>query len=163
MAGPTDTGRDVSGATSAGDVHGAGSPGDREARLREQSLPDLLKQLSTETTTLVKQELDLAKAEMAEKGKTAGKGAGFLGAGTLFALGAFGALTACFIALLGLGMQTWIAALIVAVVYGAIAAALALSGKNKIQEAGPPAPEQTVETLKEDVEWAKTRTPSGSR
>ena len=123
---------------------------------RDRSIPELLKQLSQETSTLVKQELDLAKAEMTQQGKRAGMGAGFIGGGALFGLGAFGALTAMFIALLGLAMDTRIAALIVAVVYGAIAAFLALRGKNKIQEATPPAP-QTVETLKEDVEWAKTR------
>ena len=55
------------------------------------------------------------------------------------------------------------AALIVAAVYGAIAGVLALTGKNKVQEAGPPVPEQTVETVKEDVEWAKTQKQSVSR
>jgi uncharacterized membrane protein YedE/YeeE len=128
-----------------------------QADLRERSIPELLRQLSQETSTLVKQELDLAKAEMTQQGKRAGMGAGFIGGGALFGLGAFGALTAMFIALLGLAMDTWIAALIVAVVYGAVAAILALRGKSKIQEATPPAP-QTVETLKEDVEWARTRT-----
>jgi hypothetical protein len=124
--------------------------------LRERSVPDLLKQLSQETSTLVKQELDLAKAELSQQGKRAGMGAGFIGGGALFGLGAFGAFTACLIALLGLAMDTWIAALIVTAVYGAIGAFLAMRGKDKIQEAAPPA-EQTVETLKEDVEWAKTR------
>ncbi len=124
--------------------------------LRERSVPELLKQLSTETSTLVKQELDLAKAELTQQGKRAGLGAGFIGGGALFGLGAFGAFTAMLIALLGLAMDTWIAALIVTVVYGAIAAVLALRGKDKIQEATPPTP-QTVETVKEDVEWAKTR------
>jgi uncharacterized membrane protein YqjE len=123
--------------------------------LRERSLPDLLKQLSTETSTLVKQELDLAKAELAQQGKRAGLGAGFIGGGALFGLGAFGAFTTMLIALLGLAMDTWIAALIVTVVYGAIAGVLAMRGKNKIQEAAPPA-QQTVETLKEDARWAKT-------
>jgi uncharacterized membrane protein YqjE len=123
--------------------------------LRERSVGDLLKQLSTETSTLVKQELDLAKAELAQQGKRAGLGAGFIGGGALFGLGAFGTFTAMLVALLGLAMDTWIAALIVTVVYGAIAAVLALRGKNKIQEATPPA-EQTVETLKEDARWAKT-------
>ena len=132
--------------------------------LREESLPDLLKRLSNETTTLVKQELDLAKAEMAEKGKKAGKGAGMFGAAGLLGLGAFGAFTAFLIALLATALDhTWLAALIVAAVYGAIAGVLALQGKNKIQEAGPPAPEQTVETLKEDAEWAKTQMRSDAR
>jgi hypothetical protein len=132
------------------------------SELKERSVPDLLKQLSQETSTLVKQELDLAKAEITQQGKKAGLGAGFIGGGALFGLGAFGAFTAFLIALLGLGMDTWIAALIVTVLYGAIAAVLALRGKNKIQEATPPVP-QTVETLKEDAEWAKTQKPSAVR
>ena len=132
--------------------------------LREQSVGQLLKQLSEETSTLVKQELELAKAEMAEKGKKAGTGAGFLGGGALLGLGAFAAFTTFLIALLQTVVNhTWLAAIIVTVVYGAIAAVLALRGKDKIQEATPPAPEQTVETLKEDVEWAKTRTRSAAR
>jgi uncharacterized membrane protein YqjE len=132
--------------------------------LREQSMGDLLKQLSQETTTLVKQELDLAKAEMAQKGKQAGVGAGFIGGGALLGLGAFGAFTTFLIALIQTAVNhTWLAALIVTAIYGAIAAVLALRGKDKIQEATPPAPEQTVETLKEDVEWARTRTRSAAR
>ena len=131
--------------------------------LRERPIGELLKQLSMETSTLVKQELDLAKAEMTQKGKQAGVGAGFLSGGAVLGLGAFGAFTAFLIALLDTGMVTWLAALIVAAVYGAIAGFLALQGKNKLQEATPPAPEQTVETLKEDVEWAKTQTRSGAR
>jgi predicted lipid-binding transport protein (Tim44 family) len=132
--------------------------------LREQSIGELLKQLSQETTTLVKQELDLAKAEMTQKGKQAGLGAGFLGGGAVMGLGAFGAFTAFLIALLATAVDhTWLAALIVTVVYGAIAGFLALRGKNELQEATPPAPQQTVETLKEDVEWAKTQTRSGAR
>ena len=131
----------------------AGTQADND--LRDRSLPELLKQLSNETSTLVKQELELAKAELSQQGKRAGMGAGFIGAGALFGLGAFGALTTVLIAALGLAMDTWIAALIVTVVYGAIAGVLALRGKSKIQEATPPA-EQTVETLKEDARWAKT-------
>lgn len=131
--------------------------------LRERSIPDLLKQLSQETSTLVKQELDLAKAELTQQGKRAGLGAGFIGGGALFGLGAFGAFTACLIALIAtIVNHTWIAALIVTIIYGAIAGILALRGKNKIQEATPPVP-QTVETLKEDAEWAKTQKPSAAR
>jgi hypothetical protein len=131
--------------------------------LRERSIPDLLKQLSEETSRLVKQELDLARAEIAQQGKRAGTGAGFIGGGALFGLGAFGALTACLIALLATAIDhTWLAALIVTAVYGAIAAVLAMRGKDKIQEATPPTP-QTVDTLKEDVEWAKTQKQSAVR
>jgi uncharacterized membrane protein YqjE len=164
MAGPTTDrfGRDSGSEANSGGVP-TPAPTHPDHDLREEGLPDLLKRLSNETTTLVKQELDLAKAEMAEKGKKAGKGAGMFGGAGLLGLGAFGALTTCLIALLATAMATWVAALIVAVVYGAIAAVLALQGKNKIQEAGPPAPQQTVETLKEDAEWAKTQMRSDAR
>ena len=132
--------------------------------LRDRPIGELLKQLSQETATLVKQELDLAKAEMMEKGKHAGVGAGFIGGGALLGLGAFGAATACLIALLATAIDhVWLSALIVTVVYGASAGVLALRGKDKIQEAAPAAPEQTVETVKEDLEWAKTRTRSAAR
>jgi Flp pilus assembly protein TadB len=124
----------------------------------EHSIPELLKQLSEQTQTLVRQELDLAKAEMAEKGKKAGKGAGMFGGAGLFGFFAFAALTACLIALLATAIDhVWLAALIVAVVYGAIAGVLAMRGKTEIKQATPVAPEQTVDTVKEDVEWAKTR------
>jgi predicted lipid-binding transport protein (Tim44 family) len=123
----------------------------------DQPLPELLKQLAEQTQTLVKQELALARAEMTQKGKQAGLGAGLVGGATVMALGAFGALTACLIALLATALNhVWLAALIVAIVYGAVAAVLAKRGKEEIQDAGPPAPEQTIETLKEDAQWAKT-------
>jgi uncharacterized membrane protein YqjE len=129
--------------------------------LREQSTGDLLKQLSDHTTTLVKQEIDLAKAELAEKGKKAGAGAGMFGGAGLFALFAFAAVTTCIIAALESPLSLWLAALIVAVVYAAIAGVLALQGRNKVREAGPPVPEQAIESSKEDLEWAKTRAKSG--
>ena len=116
--------------------------------LRERPIGELLKQLSEETTTLVRKELDLAKAEMAEKGKKAGKGAGMFGAAGVIGFLALGALTAFFIMLLDGALPNWAAALIVAAVYAAIAGVLALTGKNKVQEATPPMPEQTVETIK---------------
>jgi hypothetical protein len=131
--------------------------------LRERSLPELLKQLSQEITQLLKQEIELAKAEVGEKGRQAGKGAGLLGSAGVIGLGAVGALTACFILALDAVMPAWLAALIVAVVYGVVAAILAMQGRNRIRQATPPVPEQTVETLKEDVQWAKNQTPSAKR
>jgi len=128
--------------------------------LHERPVGELLKELSNQTTALVRQELELAKAEMAEKGKKAGLGAGMFGGAGLVGLLALGALTACLIAALATGMDLWLAALIVAVVYAAIAGALALAGKRKTQEATPPAPEQAIESTKEDVQWAKTRAKS---
>jgi uncharacterized membrane protein YqjE len=130
-----------------------GGPSD----LREQSIGDLLKQLSQETSTLVRQEMALARAELGEQGKRAGTGAGMLGGAGVAGLLTLGALTATVIALLDLAMVTWLAALIVTVVWAVIAAVLAAQGRTKLKQAGPPAP-QTVETVKEDVRWAKTRT-----
>jgi MFS family permease len=131
--------------------------------LRQEPIGNLLKQLSQETTQLVRQEIDLAKAEMTEKGKRAGIGAGMFGAAGVVGLLALGALTAFFIMLLDGALANWLSALIVAVVYGAIAGVLALRGRDKVQEATPPVPEQTIETVKEDVQWAKTRTRSAGR
>lgn len=120
----------------------------------EQSIPDLLKQLSEQTQTLVRQAL--AKAEMTEKGKQAGRGAGMFGGAGLFGLFAFAALTACLIALLATAVDhVWLAALIVAVVYGAVAGLLALTGKKEIQQVGAPVPEQTIDTVKTTPEAIK--------
>jgi uncharacterized membrane protein YqjE len=131
--------------------------------LREQSIGDLLKQLSEQTATLVRQELDLAKAEMQQKGKRAGVGLGLIGVGGVVALAAVGALTATLILILAEWMDAWLAALIVTVVYAAGAALLALQGKEKVAEATPAVPEQTIETVKEDVQWAKTQMTSDSK
>jgi uncharacterized membrane protein YqjE len=135
----------------------------RGADPRDQSIGDLVKDLATETSTLVRQEIDLAKAEMTERGKRAGKGAGMLGAAALVALLAGGALTACLIAALDRAMATWLAALVVTVVYCAIAGVLAVTGRKQIQEAAPPVPEQAIDSVKEDVQWAKTRTRSATK
>ena len=132
-------------------------------QLREQSIGDLLKQLSQETATLVRKEVELAKAEVTEKGKKAGLGAGMFGGAGVAGLLALGSLTAFLIALLATAMEVWIAALIVTVLWTAIAGVLALVGRNKVQEAMPPAPEQTRESVKEDLEWTKARAKSGRR
>jgi MFS family permease len=136
---------------------------DGAADLRQQSTPELLRQLANETSTLVRQELELAKAEMAEKGKEAGKGVGMFGGAGVIGLLAGGAFTAFLIALLDTAMATWVAALIVTIVYAAIAGVLALKGKNTLQNAGPPVPEHAQDNVKEDVRWVKTRAKSSSR
>ena len=130
--------------------------------LKERSLPELLKQLSQETATLVRQEIELAKAEVSEKGKKAGIGVGMFGAAGVTALLALMAFTAFLILVLAEAMPGWTAALIVTAVYGIVAAVLGLQGKEKVKEATPPAP-QTVETVKEDIEWAKHPTTSAKR
>jgi len=151
------------GTTGTGTAPGPLDPAD-QGTLRDQGIADLLKRLSQETTTLVKQELELAKAETTQKAKAAGPGAGLLGGAGVIGLLTAMAFTAFLILLLiELGVTEWLSALIVTVIYGAVAAFLALRGKNELQEATPPVPEQTIETLKEDAEWAKTRTRSGAR
>lgn len=130
--------------------------------LRSHSTGDLVKQLSEQTTTLVRKEIDLAKAELSEKGKVAGQGAGMFGGAAVVGLLALGVLTAMILALLDKAMDFWVAALIVTVLYGAIAAVLAMSGRDRVKQATPPA-EQTVETVKEDVQWAKSQAKSARR
>jgi len=133
------------------------------AQQNGESTGELLKQFSKDASTLIRKEVELAKTELTEKGKQAGKGLGMFGGAGLFGLGAFGALTACLILVLAEAMDAWLAALIVTVLWGAIAAVLALQGKHKVEEATPPQPEQTIETLKEDVEWAKRQPESVRR
>jgi MFS family permease len=132
-----------------------------QEQLRERPVGDLLRQLADETTTLVKQELELAKSEMAEKGKRAGVGVGMWGAAGVMGLSALGALTAFFILALDGAIPNWAAALIVAAVYGAIAGLFYLRGKRKVDAVGKPVPEEAIDNFKEDVEWAKTRAKSG--
>jgi putative superfamily III holin-X len=138
-------------------------PGPEQGDLRERPLGELFKQLSEETTRLVHQEIELAKAELTQKGKQAGMGAGLFGAAGALGFLALAALTTCFILALDAALPAWLAALIVAVVYGAIAAVLAMRGRAKVKQAVPPLPEQTIETVKEDVQWAKTQTTSGKK
>jgi uncharacterized membrane protein YqjE len=130
--------------------------------LRERPIGDLLKQLAEETSTLVRKELELARAEVTEKGKEAGIGFGMFGGAGVAGLLALGSLTACLIALLATAMEVWLAALIVTALWAVVAGVLALAGRNKVQEATPPAP-QTIETIKEDVQWAKTQRSSAGR
>lgn len=137
--------------------------GNGDPALRDPPVAELVKQLAEQTKTLARQEVELAKAELAEKGKKAGMGAGMFGGAGLFGVFAFAALTACLVLALASAMEDWLAALIVAVVYGAVAGVLGLSGKKQVQEAGSPVPEQTVDTVKEDIEWAKQSAQAGRR
>lgn len=123
----------------------------------DRSAQELVKQLADQTTALVRQELELAKAELSEKGKRAGIGAGMFGGAGVAGLYAVGALTAAIILALATALDGWLAALIVAVVYGAIAGVLALQGRRKVRQATPATPERTVETVKDDVEVVKQR------
>jgi len=131
--------------------------------LREQSVPELIKRLSVDLTRLIRQELDLARVELIEKSKVVGAGAGMFSGAAVAGVLALGAFTAFLILALSLAMAPWLAALIVTIVYGAVAGVLAISGRKKIEQATPLVPEQTVDTVKEDVKWAKTRIKSAVR
>ena len=130
-------------------------PSDAQQDLREQSTGDLVKQLTQQVSTLVRQEVELAKVEMADKGKKAGVGIGMFGGAGVAALLGLGALTAFLILVLDLAMPAWAAALIVGVIWAAVAGVLALQGREKVKEVGTPLPEETTESVKEDVEWLK--------
>jgi hypothetical protein len=127
----------------------------------EASVAELVKQLSEQTSRLARQEVELAKAELAAKGKRAGIGAGMFGGAGVFGFYAMGALVATAILALATAVTAWLAALIVGVVLAAVAGVLALQGKTKVQQATPPVPEQATESVKEDVQWAKTRAQAG--
>jgi len=130
-------------------------PSDTQQDLREQSTGDLVKQLTQQVSTLVRQEVELAKVEMTDKGKKAGVGIGMFGGAGVAALLGLGALTAFLILVLDLVMPAWAAALIVGVIWAAVAGVLALQGREKVKEVGTPLPEETTESVKEDVEWLK--------
>jgi uncharacterized membrane protein YqjE len=129
-------------------------PDGRATPLRQRPTGELVKDLSTQVSTLVRQELELAKVELTAKGKQAGIGAGMLGGAGMLALYGVGALVATAILALSTAVAGWLAALIVAVVLFAVAGVLALMGKARAQRAVPPAP-QTVATVKEDVRYTK--------
>jgi hypothetical protein len=127
----------------------------------QRSISELLQQLTEQTTRLAQKEIELAKAEMEAKGKRLGVGIGaFSGAGLLAVL-ALGALTAAAILALATAVDAWLAALIVAVAYLIVAGILALAGRSKVQEGSPPMPEQTMESVKEDVELTKQKAKEG--
>ena len=129
---------------------------------RDRGLGELVKDLASQTSTLVRQEIKLAQAEVTEKGKLAGKGAGMLGGAAVAALLGLGAFTALLIIVLDGAMPLWLAALIVTVLWAVVALVLASAGRKSLQQATPPVP-QTVETVKEDIQWAKNPTGSAPR
>jgi len=107
--------------------------------------------------------LQLARAEMAEKGRVAAPGLGMIGGAGLVGLMAAGSLTACVILALAIVLPEWVSALIVGGVLSAAAYLLVKRGKEQVGQAGTPIPEQTLETMKEDLEWAKTRATSARK
>jgi uncharacterized membrane protein YqjE len=121
----------------------------------DQPVGELVQQLSQQTAELVRQEMRLATVELQEKGKKAGIGAGMFGGAGVVALYGVGALIAAAILGITTFLEPWIAAVIVGVVLLAVAGILALTGKKHVEQAGPPVPEQAVESAKRDVDEVK--------
>ena len=128
----------------------ARSPADR-------STAELVQQMSEQVSRLVREELRLAQLELAHKGRRVGIGAGLFGGGGLLAVYGLAAVIAGLALLLALVVPAWAAALIVGGVLLGVAGVLALLGKNQVQGAAPPAPQQTIDSVKADVDMVKER------
>ncbi len=126
-----------------------------------ESIAELTRKLSEQSTLLARQEVALAKAEMTEKGKRLGIGAGAFGAAGIVALYMVGALVATLILALATFLDAWLAALIVTLVLGATAAVLALTGKKQVEEGSPPVPERAIDSTKRDVDEVKASAKEG--
>jgi Flp pilus assembly protein TadB len=123
----------------------------------ERSTAELVKQLSEQASTLVRDELKLAQLELARKGKKAGAGAGLLGGSGMVALYGIGCMIACAIAALSLVLTVWLSALIIGAALLAVAAILAMAGRGRLRKATPPMPQEAAEGLKTDVEVVRER------
>jgi predicted lipid-binding transport protein (Tim44 family) len=123
----------------------------------EEPVSELVQRASQQLSQLVRDEMRLAQAEMARKGKRFGLGGGLFGGAGLFGVLALQALAATAIAALALAVDVWLAALIVTAVIAVIAAVMAAVGKKEISKAGSPAPEQTVDHVKADMTEIKER------
>ena len=131
--------------------------------LRERPIGEIASDLTRDLSLLVRQEVALARAEMAEKGKAAAPGLGMIGGAGLLALMAAGSVTAFAVLVLATFLPAWLSAFIVAAVLAGAAYVLAKRGKEKVEHVGTPLPTQTIETIKEDLEWAKTRATSARK
>lgn len=129
----------------------------------DQSLGDLTKRLSDAVSRLVRKEAELAQTEISEKARSMAAGAGLAAGAAVLALAAAGALTAAAVLALATTIAPWLAALIVGVAAAAVAGALALTGVKRVQRATPPVPVETVDSVKEDIQWVKTSAKSGMR
>jgi uncharacterized membrane protein YqjE len=129
----------------------------------DQSTSELVQRASEQITRLVRDEIALAKAELAEKGKHAGIGIGLFGGTGVLAVYGVGALIATLIIVLGLWLPLWLAALIVTVALFLMAGILALLGKNQVTKAVPPQPQEAVTSVKADVDEVKHAVKDRSR
>jgi hypothetical protein len=124
----------------------------------ERSTSELIKLMSEQVSTLVRDELKLAQLEMTRKGKQAGIGAGMLGGGGVIALYGIGCLIACAIIAISRVLAPWLSALVVGAALLAVAGITAQMGKARLQQATPPLPQDAVQSVKADVDEIKERT-----
>ena len=129
---------------------------------RDEPVGALVSDLTSDISRLVRDELQLAKSELKDKGKEAGVGIGLFGGAGTVALYGLGALIAAAICGLAVVLPAWLAALIVAVVLFAIAAVAALLGKRHVSQATPPVPQRAVEGVREDIEALRGHHPEGT-
>ncbi|WP_309095085.1 phage holin family protein [Streptomyces sp.] len=129
----------------------------RAVRDEHHSVGELVGQAAEQLSRLVRQEVALAKEELAEKGRRAGRGGGLLGAAGAVAYAGFLALAGTGAAALSLVLPVWAAALIVTGVLFVIAAVLAALGRGQLRRAAPPTPERTIGSVKADVEEIRER------
>jgi Flp pilus assembly protein TadB len=132
-------------------------PATHPARSAEHSTAELVKSLTEQVSRLVRDELKLAEYEMTRKAKRFGRGAGMFGGSGVVAFYGVGCLLAAAIIGLALAVPAWLAALIVGLVLLAVAGVAALMGKSQVGKATPAVPEQTVQSVKADVEEIKER------
>jgi uncharacterized membrane protein YqjE len=128
----------------------------------QRSMRELIDQLSADARGLVRAEVSLARAELEEKVRRLAAGGALVAAAAVLGLVAIGALTATAIIVLSNVVSTWLAALIVTVVVGLLAAILLLVGIKLLRRGVPPAPTESVDQMKEDVSWVKARARSGA-
>lgn len=122
---------------------------------QDPTLGALVHDMTEQMSTLVRDEMRLAQAEMTQKGKKAGVGIGLFGGAGLVALFGVGTLLATVILALALVIPAWLAALIVTVVLFAVAGVLALKGRSSVSQATPAKPEEAIAGLKEDIATVK--------
>jgi hypothetical protein len=129
----------------------------RPAHDEHQSVGELVGQATEQLSRLVRQEVALAKEELAEKGRRAGRGGGLLGAAGAVGYAGLLALAATGAAALSLVLPVWAAALIVTGILFALAAVLAATGRAQLRRATPPKPEEALGSVKADVEEIRER------
>ncbi|MFF3674604.1 phage holin family protein [Streptomyces sp. NPDC002120] len=130
---------------------------ERQSHPADDSVGVLVSRASQQMSALVREEMQLARAEMTQKSKRYGKGGGLFGTAGIVGILALQALAASCIAALALVLPVWASAVVITAVLGIVAGGTALAGKKQIARAGTPAPEQTIDSVKADLAEIKEK------